>query len=135
MLRYFYRATVPTTRISGNRVFQLPGMASKISRNSCSAPGVRGAAATGWLSTYGCRVRMRDIGRISMCGGMPSSFRKRTCTVTPVIVLEPLFRMWPSMKVDFPPERLVDSLIAASVIGRLAAYGSSGSTAFGAGRG
>ena len=42
------------------------------------------------------------------------------------MVAEPVFLMWPSMKVDLPPERLVDSLIATSDMGKDDAWESSG---------
>ena len=45
-----YFDSTPTTRTSGICIFQFPGIASKINRNSLSSPGFSGAAPTGCVS-------------------------------------------------------------------------------------
>lgn len=122
----FYFKSTRTTWISGICIFQFAGIDSKISRNSRESPCFNGAALTGCVSTYGSRVRISVNGSVSTCGGIPSSFRNSTCTVIPVTVADPAFRTFPSINVDFPPERLVDSLIASSDSGRFTAYAAGG---------
>ena len=56
-----------------------------------------------------------------MAGGIFSSLRKKTWMLMAVRVPGPVLRRCPSIKVDFPPERLVDSLMTRPEMGRLGA--------------
>ena len=80
------------------------------------------------------RTNQRERQRLNLRGRF-SSFANSTCTVAPVTTRLPLFATCPSIKVDFPPESDVDSLIWIWPMLTAAASGSSGRIVFAAAAG